>query len=278
MTMTATTRTVSAFFDTREAASNAVDELVKAGFPRASLSLVEGSKQPGASTADHDGGFWEALKDFFFPEEDRYTYTEGLRRGGYLVTARTADANYQRALQILDREGAVDIDQRAQSWRSEGWTGYTGGRMAGASTVQTPTLSSTGMTSAREQVVPVVEEELKVGKRETGHGLVRVRSYVVEKPVREQVSLTEEHVHVERRPVDRPLSTGEGTFQERTIVAEEKREEAVVSKRARVKEEVVLKKDTQQRTETVSDTVRRTEVKVEDERGNAVPPDRRRVG
>ncbi len=59
-------------------------------------------------------------------------------------------------------------------------------------------------------------------------------------------------------------------FRERTIEAEERSEEAVVAKEARVKEELVVKKDVDQRTETVSDKVRRTEVEVEDERGNAL--------
>ena len=272
MTMTTqaqTERRISAFFDTRDAASEAVEELVKAGFPRASVSLVEGNKAPSASTATHESGFWESLKDFFFPEEDRYTYAEGLRRGGYLVTASTTDANYQRALAILDQQGAIDMDERVQSWRKQGWTGYTG--TAGQS-------GTTGATSGREQVVPVVEEQLKVGKREMGHGRVRVRSYVVEKPVTEQVNLTDEHVHVERRPVDRPLQPGEGMFQNRTIVAEEKREEPVVSKQTRVNEEVVLKKDATRRTQTVSDKVRSTEVKVEDERDNTAGREKRKAG
>jgi stress response protein YsnF len=117
----------------------------------------------------------------------------------------------------------------------------------------------------------VVEEQLHIGKRETEHGRVRVRSYVVEKPVSEQVTLSDEHVSIQRRPVDRPVAPGEGTLQERIVELEEKREEPVVSKQARVKEELALKKDTKQRTETVSDKVRRTEVKVEDERGRAAP-------
>jgi len=111
-----------------------------------------------------------------------------------------------------------------------------------------------------------------------GHGKVRVRSYVIEQPVSQQVTLKDQHVHVERHAVDRPLRPDEGTFQERTIVAEETREEPVVSKQARVKEEVVVKKDAQQHTQTVSDKVRHTEVKVEDERGNAVQPGKRKVG
>jgi len=267
-----TTRTVTAFFDTKQAASDAVEALVKAGFPRTTVKLVPGSQT--SSHPDEEKGFWESLKDFFLPEEDRYTYAEGLRRGGYLVTVSTADADYQRALDILDREGAVDIDQRAQAWRKEGWKGYSVGGMGTASAAA----SGVKRGSTSEQVLPVIEEQLKIGKRETGHGRVRVRSYVVERPVSEQVNLKDEHVHVERHPVDRPLRPGEAPFQERTIVAEETREEPVVSKDVRVKEEVVVKKDAGQRTQTVSDKVRRTEVKVEDERGNAVRPNTRRTG
>ena len=115
----------------------------------------------------------------------------------------------------------------------------------------------------------MTEEQLTVGKRDVAHGRVRVRSYVVETPVQEQVNLRQEHVSIERRPVDRAAGAGDNLFRERTIEAEERAEEAVVAKEARVKEELVLKKDVNQRTETVSDKVRRTEVEVEDERANA---------
>ena len=74
----------------------------------------------------HEEGFWETLKELFMPEEDRYSYAEGLRRGGYLLTVRTDTANYDRVVEILDRDGAVNLDERESSWRNEGWTGYTG--------------------------------------------------------------------------------------------------------------------------------------------------------
>jgi stress response protein YsnF len=86
--------------------------------------------------------------------------------------------------------------------------------------------------------------------------------------VQEQVSLRQEHVHVERRPIDRAAQVNED-FRDRTIEASERSEQAVVSKEARVKEEVVVNKDVRDRTETVSDTVRRTEVEVEDDRTGA---------
>jgi stress response protein YsnF len=108
------------------------------------------------------------------------------------------------------------------------------------------------------------------------HGRVRIRSYVVETPVSEQVDLREEHVEVQRRPVDRTISGTEDAFRERTIEMEERGEEAVVSKEARVKEELVVRKGVEQRTETISDTIRRTEVEVDDERANAVSTTRTR--
>src|SRR5215207_6136302 len=87
----------------------------------------------------------------------------------------------------------------------------------------------------REERIPVAEERLNVGKREVNQGRVRVRSYVVETPVQEQVNLRQEHVSVERRPADRAMTGKENLFQERTIEATEKAEQAVVSKQARVR-------------------------------------------
>jgi len=114
--------------------------------------------------------------------------------------------------------------------------------------------------------VPVVEEQLKVGKREVEtSGGVRVRTDIEEKPVEAQVNLREEHVRVERRPVDRPATQADMNQAQhgRTIEVREKSEQPVVQKEARVVEEVVVGKEATQRTETVRDTVRRTDVDVE---------------
>jgi uncharacterized protein (TIGR02271 family) len=81
------------------------------------------------------------------------------------------------------------------------------------------------------------------------------------------VALRQERVSIERNPVDRPIAAGDDAFRERTIETTETAEEAVVAKEARVTEEVVVRKQSGERTQTVSDTVRRTEVEVEDERG-----------
>ncbi len=73
----------------------------------------------------------------------------------------------------------------------------------------------------------MVEEKLRVGKRDLNHGRVRVRSYVVENPVSEQ-ALRDENVRIERRTVDRPVTETENAFVDRTIEAEEHHEEAIV--------------------------------------------------
>ena len=117
----------------------------------------------------------------------------------------------------------------------------------------------------RDGSIDVVEERMTVAKREADLGRVRVRSYVRETPVEEAVNLREERVSIERRPVDRAATDAD--FQDQTIEAREYAEEAVVNKEARVVEEVALHKDVQDREEVVRDTLRKTEVEIEDERG-----------
>lgn len=116
-----------------------------------------------------------------------------------------------------------------------------------------------------ETRVPIVEEQVQIGKREVERGGVRVRTEVEEKPVEEQVRLREEHVRVERRPVDRPATEADirRAQQAGTIEVTERAEQPVVQKQARVVEEVVVGKEATQRTETVRDTVRKTDVEVE---------------
>jgi uncharacterized protein (TIGR02271 family) len=128
--------------------------------------------------------------------------------------------------------------------------------------------SQTGSQLGNQQrdtaAIPVVQEELKVGKREVSRGGVRVYSRVVETPVSESVNLREEHVNVERRPVDQPISAADATaFKEQSIELRETAEEAVVQKSARVVEEVLVGKEVSQREQQISDTVRHTEVQVE---------------
>ena len=173
-----------------------------------------------------------------------------MNRGHVLLTAHIDDAQTDAAIRVLDETGAIDVDEAQNEWKGEGWaapaqaTGYAAG-------------------AASDEAIPIVEERLVVGKREVERGGVRVRSYVVETPVSEQVSLREETVNIERHPVDRALTGAEDAFRDRTIEMTETAEEAVVAKTATIKEELTIRKDVSERTQEINDTVRHTEVDVE---------------
>lgn len=263
------TRTITAFFDDRADAMDAAERLEQAGIARSAIRILPEHDYSRTSADAYDinrdeKGFWESLGDLFFPSQDRYTYAEAMNRGTVMVTATVDDGMTEVAEDILDDHGTVDIGERESAWRSEGWSGWEGYSGAGASSGATDRFTSANDS----EVIPLAEEELQVGKRDVNRGKVKVRTYVVETPVAEDVSLREESVHVDRRPADRALRAGEAgdLFQERTIEVEERGEEAVVNKTARVREEVAIGKTVEERTETVRDKVRRTEVEVEDDR------------
>ncbi len=234
----------------------------------------------GAGIGATAGGLISGLTRLGVPEEDANYYAEGVRRGGTLVSVEASDERAEAAVRIMKQHGAVEIDKRAAEWRSEGWSGFDasatetafnafagGGRTNTDETEVTAEhrrLAAAPRPAQGQVAVPVVEEQLQVGKREVERGGVRVETHVTEKPVEENVELREEHVNVERRPVDYTFhGTESEAFKESLVEIREAYEELVVKKKARVVEEVVVNKDVEQRTETVRETLRRTDVNVE---------------
>ncbi|WP_462266739.1 DUF2382 domain-containing protein [Mucilaginibacter sp.] len=124
--------------------------------------------------------------------------------------------------------------------------------------------NTTATDTTGDDSIKIIEENLEVGKREVETGGARITSRLVERPVQETVNLKEEHVTVERTAVDRPASTSDfDTFKEGEIELTEHAEVPVVSKEARVVEEVSISKDVEEKEETIRDTVRSTEVEAE---------------
>jgi uncharacterized protein (TIGR02271 family) len=170
----------------------------------------------------------------------------------------------------MQHAGLIDIEREASGWRASGWNRFDENATVADTTVDRQRMSkgASGITTRRDDLnddtIEVVEENIQVGKRAVETGGVRVTSHVREVPVEEEVHLRQEHVEVERRPVNRPATDADfNTFKEGTIEVRETQEEAVVAKDARVVEEIRVRKDVDERTETVHDTVRRTEVDVE---------------
>jgi uncharacterized protein (TIGR02271 family) len=229
----------------------------------------------GAGVGAITGGIIGALTGAGVPEEDARIFEAGVNRGGTLVMLNSPDDRADEAYDIMEDHGAVDIDERASTYD----TAYAGdssiNQYAGSTTERTPIdmpssnrdyVSSTEakLADRKEATIPVVEESLQVGKREVPKNSVRVYSHVTEEPVQKQVQLRDEQVNVERRPANRPVTaTDQAAFREGAIEITENKEVPVVNKQARVVEEVVVNKDVNTRTETVNDTVRRTDVDVQ---------------
>ena len=194
------------------------------------------------------------------------------------------DSRMEQARSALAAAGAVDIDKRAESWRQDGYAGFDPasapykpdqimaersrnegqmGMMKQSAGADTSSMARSSQATDAT-VMPVIREELEVGTREADLGTVRVSSRTQTRPVEEQVQLREERAEIERRPIDRPATEADlKAFEGGSIEIHETAERAVVSKTARVVEEVVVGTDASMRTETISDQVRNTVIDVD---------------
>jgi uncharacterized protein (TIGR02271 family) len=116
-------------------------------------------------------------------------------------------------------------------------------------------------TNEREEVIPLAEEQVEIGKRRVDHA-TRIRRYVVETPVERQVTLRDETVEIERRRPVEGTSPGAGAFEERTVEVHTSSEQPEVTKTANIAEEVVVHKTVTDRPETIRETVRKEQVEV----------------
>ena len=281
-------QTVVGIFDNASEAQQAVDELVSKGFSRDNIDV---SAQTGTYTDDTyntgttgtmntsgavipdrhqntSGTYTEevvddtkdvgdSISDFFSNlfggEDDNHKkYADVARRGSIVTVHAQSEDEAEQAADILDDNGAVNVDEKADQY------GY--GAM---DTATSPAYTGTAMPDG-DQTIKVIEENLEVGKREIETGGVRVRSRIIERPVEESIRLREERVTVNRNPVNRPATDADlSAFKEGDIEMREHAEVPVVSKTANVVEEISIGKEVSEHEETVRDTVRKTDVDVE---------------
>ena len=224
--MTTELTTIVCAFNDQKIAGRAIDALRKEGFRDGDIKILKGdAKKLISQLAEHG-----------FGKEDARRLADAAAEGKTLVAASVSEEEADDAAAILDRyEASQDEDQ------------------------------GSGRDKGRGETVEIVEEELNVGKSKVANGGVRVTSSVSERPVEETVTLREERVGAKRRSADRELDAdeAEAAFQEKTVEMMGIQEEAEVVKEARVVGEVELTKETEEREETVRDTVRKTDVKVD---------------
>lgn len=201
------------------------------------------------------------LRDHGVPEQHAHYYAEGVRRGGHLVSVQTDDDHSGDALRIMREHGAVDINKRASYYRKGGFNRYD--ENATPFTEQEAAADRDRFHQEKAKL-PVIEEEVHVGKERQETGGVRVFRHETERPVEKDVHLHEEHVDVNRKKVDRPATERDrAALHEGDITIRESKERPVVSKEAKVTEEVEVTKRREDRTEHVKDTAKKQDVKVE---------------
>lgn len=230
--------TLVSLFHTQEHASKAMNDLRTAGVPPQSIQTLGGE----ASRSSAPEQSLTTLKALNLPAKDLQILSDGLKSGGTLIVVRASEALADKVERVFEHQDAEQIDERAATTQPQ----------------------MTAAAVSGDTMIPVVEEELVVGKQRVDRGGVRVFTHMVETPVEEKVVLREEHATLERHAVNRPISEAEmSAIQNQSIEIREMGEEAVIGKTARVVEEVRVGKESTERTQQIKDTVRKTQVEVD---------------
>lgn len=239
-------QTVVGIYDDRDKAKKAQQELLRSGFGDERVDISATNISNDNDHSSRTSGFFGSL---FGSSDDARKHEEAARRGTVVTVHTTSMNDAERAAAILDKFGTIDVDDA--KFRT------------GAGTAS-GTASNFNDRNITDKSIPVIEEDLQIGKREVTTGGVRLKSRIVERPVEETMRLREEHINVDRHKVDRPASQADlNTFKDSTIEARERAEVPVVNKEARVVEEINLHKDVSQHNETIRGTERRQDVDVE---------------
>jgi len=269
--------TLVGIFDDYSHAQTAVGELTDAGVKQGDIHIARNepagqgyTTYGGANSKDYTTGnsIGGKISDFFgdlfgSDSDESEIYAEAVRRGSVAVAVKVEDNMADEAADVLNNNGAVDVDRRAAQYRAAGYKNYDAS--APLYTAEQTRNESQQYADQGEVALPVIEEQLNIGKRVVQRGGVRVHTRITERPVEETVTLREESVTVNRRPVDREFTDADRvTLNEGDFSVTTRAEEAVVGKQARVVEEVVVGKNVTEHQETIRETVKRTDVEVDE--------------
>jgi hypothetical protein len=268
-------KTVIGIFDNVVEAQQAVQRLYNAGFSRDEIDMTDATSAtaaPGGSD-EKEGGVSKFFKNLFSSEEDSDKYVRVARYSESVVTVMTRSASEaEQAAVILESCGAVDVDKRAASYAEpapEGDALLSGSRSEQAVETGLPEPGNQAAEPAgKVSRIPVMEEHLRHGQVEVLTGGTRLRSRIIERPAEALAGQESEnlqpHPVLDNRTASASLVTN---FTAHEIELTETKEVPIVSKEARVVEELRVGKEVEVRTETLKGTVRKTEIDVENVNG-----------
>ncbi|MFB6326134.1 YsnF/AvaK domain-containing protein [Pantoea deleyi] len=257
-------------FDSAQQAEAAKRNLVKAGFSDRDISLISGERLQQEGHSVRHPSLWQRLFGHTVDQDQADVYTRAMDKGGVVLTLRTEEEKLARAMTILHSHDSVEVPSRMQSsvekgTRAPGIDPTAGKQFAGEinDSQAEPQRSSLTGDESEADILRLAEEQVEVGKRLVSEGSTRVRRYTVTDSVSEDISLHEQHADIFRRSVNEPALAGEVDWSEKTVEVAETHEQPVINKTTHVKEEVVVRTEGSDRTETVNDTVRRQEVDID---------------
>jgi uncharacterized protein (TIGR02271 family) len=242
-------RTVEAGFRHDHEAQAARAALIAEGIEPQRVSILnrnDAQPMPFSAEMAKGRGLWANIKDIVSaPDESHSRGATHLEQGGYVLTVSVPEERLEGVIALLSKTGVVTFD-----------------------TDDTDSVAGASDNMGSKVHVPVVEEHLVVHARSMDRGDVRLSSQVNEEPVHQRVQLYDYRVRIERRAVERGAGADSrdglaDLFRERVIEMTETTDEVSFAKEARVREEVVVRKEVHERVESIDTTLRRTNVSVQ---------------
>lgn len=238
------------------------------------MDVVGADDQKVGSVADMQGDYVVVSKGFFFPT-DYYIPTSAINTvdGNKLYLNVTKDEALNQGWDVAPETTTTTSEFEEQPIIDPGLH-LDNPVETVTDDVYTDTATTNQVDTEDDTInVALTEEELTARTRGVERGAVQVDKVVTAEAQTLEVPVTEEHVHVTRRVVDREVGDSDDLFEEGTIEVPVYGEEVEVEKRARVREEIEISKHATTQTEHVSDTVRREDVRVTDDSGVVVDDD-----
>lgn len=271
-------QTVVALFENQTESQKAMQELMKIGLPQDRVDVSKGYMPKDGNGTPRSEEDKDSISEFFdslFGDSvDSKRLSEVARTCGFIVTVHANSTEEARnAARVLDQAGAADLEELEKMCGASAAAQHKEKLTQTGQHQQTAGAQQKDMTGGTS--IPIIKENVEIGKREVESGGVRVRSRIVERPVEEKLRLREEHIKVERNQVNRPASAADfKAFKQGDAEFIEHKEVPIVNKEAKVVEEVRIGKEVDSRQETIRETEKKTEVDVQQinrERGDNTP-------
>ncbi|WWP00060.1 MAG: YsnF/AvaK domain-containing protein [Candidatus Dasytiphilus stammeri] len=251
-------------FDNAEHAESAKNNLLTAGFSKDDISLIDDNQLKSANILSHQHDIWHRLFGNGLTEEESKVYAQAVETGGVILILRSNEEDTPRAMSILNAHQMSEVSETETSTCTDKPDSQRQYQKLPDTKCQSPSPNNPQLKYIdTEDILPLAEEQLEIGKKLIKEGSTRVRRFVTEKDVAVEVPLHEEHAAIFRRSINKDQCPDKFDWSDTVVEITETSEQPVVNKTAHIVEEIIVRKEGRDRIQTIHDTVRKQEVKIE---------------